>query len=141
MGPLMARDKKIQLRRLNCALKSVLVPRCCTSPFCRESRWCFICFSLDSCQYANKIALFYESQRSSSVASARPSQSLESLLLSSVQKAMHSQGLLQSYTVILLCLATELLESYRKSDCRKYTFILAARKITRSTQCAYEKRH
>jgi len=134
------RDKKIQLRRLNCALKSALVLRCCTSPFCRESRRCFICFSLDPCQYANKIALFYEPTTSFPLRLPRDHLNLKSLLLSPVQKAMHFQGLLQPYTVVLLCFATELLESYRKSGCRKCTFILAAHRIIRSTtRCMYEK--
>jgi len=53
------------------------------SPFCRESRQCFICFLLDLCQYANKIAPFYEPNVFSSVASARPSQSQKSAFIAS----------------------------------------------------------
>lgn len=61
---------------------------------------------------------------------------VESPLLSPVQKAMHSRGrALTLYPEILLCLATELLESYRKSGCRKCTFVLAVCEIIRPIRC------
>lgn len=118
-----------------------LVPRCCTSPFRRELRQCFICLSRWIC--ANTpIKLLLCTEPTTSFPMWLPHDPMSKVRFyrrSRKRCTPEARACFNLIPKILLCLATELLESYRKSGCRKYTFVLAVCEIIRPTRVYAER--